>query len=300
MKSRPDLEWEQHRILTFIRENADPSGKVVIPVSGGLDSDVVARLCALAIGRERIRLFIAAQEGMEEKYLDNAKRLAEDIGVKLAVISLGSMNRKLIEALHAAAPCESFDPESLLDPARANVSLRTAILSSYQDKGYLVTSNSNRTEIELGFFLPFGDNLGHFKPIAHLYKSEVVMLAEHLGSRREVIEQPPSAGFWEGETDLEDLAYWLHYGGPIPGGTVFTEEDSRQVARLLSLLSQEKIDRCLIGLNEGRNDGQIAEETALPERIVSAVRALKKKAASGKNRPLLAALERTDSCSILS
>ena len=46
MKSRPALEWEQHRILAFIRENADPSGKVVIPVSGGLDSDVVARLCA--------------------------------------------------------------------------------------------------------------------------------------------------------------------------------------------------------------------------------------------------------------
>lgn len=294
MKIGFNSERELRRILIFIREVAEPSEKVVIPVSGGLDSDVVARLCAQALGKERIRLFIVAQEGMEKKYLDNAERLAKDIGVKIAVISLGTMNRQLINALHIAAPDERFDPESLLDPARANVSLRTAIISSYQEKGYLIAGNSNRTEIELGFFLPFGDNLGHFKPIAHLYKSEVRMLAEQLGSRREVIDQAPSAGFWEGETDLEDMAYWLYYGGPVPGGTVFTEEDNKQVMRLMSFLSQEKIDRCLMGLDGQKTDCQIAKETALPERIVSAVRVLKEQATVRKNRPLLVTLERME------
>ena len=292
MKTISEIEMEKERIINFIRDNASSAEKVVIPVSGGLDSDVVVRLCALALGRERIRLFIVKQEGMEEKYIVNAKNLAEDIQAKIAVISLGIMNRQLIEALHAAAPYEDFSPDSLLDPARANCSLRSAIISSYQDKGYLIVGNSNRTETELGFFLPFGDNLGHFKPIAHLYKSEVRLLAELLGCRREVIEQSPSAAFWEGETDLEDMAYWLYNGGPIPGGKTFTDQDDKNVMEIMSFLSQEKIDQCLICLNERKTDQQIADTVNLPKHIVSAIRTAKESAAKTKNRTLLVTLER--------
>lgn len=292
MKTKPELEKELERILSFIRLNVGATEKVVIPVSGGLDSDVVARLCAMAIGSERIRLFIVNQEGMEEKYLRNVRDLAEDLGAELAVISLRGMNRQLIEVLHSAAPRENFQPDDLLTVARANVSLRTAIISSYQDKGYLIAGNSNRSEIELGFFLPFGDNLGHFKPIAHLYKSEVQILAELVECRRAVIEQPPSAGLWEGETDMEDMSYWIYQKGPVPGGRVFSQEDERRVARIHALLSQERVDRCLIAFHEGRPNREIAQTVNLPEDCVASIRSVRDYAAKFKNRPLLVSLER--------
>lgn len=292
MKSMSEITYELERILTFIHQQTNSNQKIAIAVSGGLDSDVVARLCAKAVGTENIRLFTVVQEGLEKKYTQNAKHLAEDLGVHLAVIQLGNMNRTLIELLHNAAPDEDFQPNSLLDPARANCSLRTAIISTYQDKGYLIPSNSNRTEIEMGFFLPFGDNLGHFKPIAHLYKSEVKMLASLIGCRPEVIAQQPSAGFWEGETDIEDMAYWIYNKGPIPGGRIFTEEEDMIVKDIKSKLSQEKIDCCLISISEGKTDIIISEETGLPEYIVSVIRLTRAAASKTKNRPILVALER--------
>lgn len=292
MKSDEEIRRELPRITEFIRRYVLPGEQVVVPVSGGLDSDVVARLCALALGKERVRLFIVRQPHMEEKYLVNARKLAEDLDVPLAVVETGDMNRQLIAALQAADPEVGFDLDSLLDPARANCSLRSALISSYQDKGYLIAANSNRSEIELGFFMPFGDNLGHFKPISHLYKSEVKKLAVLLRSRDEVISQSPSAGFWEGESDLEDLAYWLYNGGPIPGGRTFTDEDDAAVERLKEQLSQERIDESLILLHESCGYEEIQKRTGLPASIAEALDWMIKRSARMKNRDLMMRLER--------
>lgn len=298
MKTLDEIRAELPRILSFIRDCAGETEQVVVPVSGGLDSDVVARLCVMALGAGRVRLFVVRQPGMEDKYLFNARTLAEDLRVRLAEISLGNMNRQLICALQQADPDVGFDVDSLLDPARANASLRTALISSYQDKGYLIAANTNRTEMELGFFLPFGDNLGHFKPIAHLYKSEVRMLAQLIGVQPNVISQPPSAGFWEGEEDLEDIAYWLHNQGPIKGGSVFTDDDDAQVEKIRSVLTQERVDLCVNGITEGKADDQIAQITGLPVSVVEAFRAVVNRSAVTKNRPLLQKLRSEASCCI--
>lgn len=292
MKTREEIRSELPRIITFIRSYVLPEEKVVVPVSGGLDSDVVARLCVMALGKDRVRLFAVNQQHMEDKYIRNVKALAEDLGVHLSIIELGNMNEQLITILQEADPEVGFNPESLLDPARANCSLRTALFSSYQDKGYLVAANSNRSEIELGFFMPFGDNLGHFKPISHLYKSEVKILAEYLSSREEVIRQSPSAGFWEEENDIEDIAYWLYNGGPIAGGKTFTDEDVTNVEEIMKVLSQEKIDACLIGLHEDISIEELSEKIALPHDIVAAIRKTVEQSGKLKRRPLMASLER--------
>lgn len=287
MKTLDEIRDDLPRILTFIRDYVGETAEVVVPVSGGLDSDVVARLCVLALGMDRVRLFVVIQPGMEEKYLINARNLAKDLNIRLAEISLGNMNRQIISALQQADPDVGFNPDSLLDPARANASLRTALISSYQDKGFLIAANTNRTERELGFFLPFGDNLGHFKPIAHLYKSEVRMLAKLIGVHADVISQPPSAGFWEGEEDLEDIAYWLYNQGPIRGGRTFTDDDDAQVERIRSVLTQERVDLCVNGIVSHRTDNEIATQTGLPLSVVEAFRSVVNCSAITKNRPLL-------------
>lgn len=292
MKTDNEIRLELPRIVRFIQEYVAPEEKVVIPVSGGLDSDVSARLCALALGKERIKLFIVRQPHMEEKFLNNAENLARDLGVGLCVVEMDGMNRQLILALQKADPGTGFDADSLLDPARANCSLRTALFSAYQDKGYLVVGNSNRSEIELGFFMPFGDNLGHFKPLAHLYKSEVVKLAALVGSRAEVIAQSPSAGFWEGENDLEDIAYWLYHGGPIPASKTFTAEDDAAVEALKRQISQEKLDSSLCLFHDGHPCAEIADKTGLPRPVVEALDRMVKRSAQIKNRELMAHLER--------
>lgn len=292
MKTKSDMVFELNRIEKFICSYVYADEKVVIPVSGGLDSDVVARLCHRVLGKERIHLFTVKQPSMEEKYLENVKNLGIDLGVSPAVLCPGDMNVQLIQILSAADPEIGFQPKALLDPARANCSLRTSFLSTYQDKGFLVASNSNLSEIQLGFYMPFGDNLGHFKPIAHLYKSEVRILAELLGTRREVIDQAPSAGFWEGEEDLEDLAFWLYYGGPIPAGTEFSDQDCKKVMEIKAELSQFQVDSCLELLSNHCSEAETAAKTGLRHEIVQAVRTTVDRSAKLKNRVLLAQLER--------
>ena len=231
MKSGSEIINNIPEILKFIKNYIYDDEIIVVPVSGGLDSDVTARLCKMAVGSDKLHLFIVKQSGMDEKYLKNAYDLAEDIESDLAVINLGDMNVKLIDALSRADKKIKFDINYILDTARAYCSLRSAIISSYQDKGCIIASNTNRTEKELGFFMPFGDNLGHIKPLEHLYKTEVKILASFVGTRQDVMEQAPSAAFWEDENDLEDIAYWIYNKAPVMCGRTFTEQETQAVTR---------------------------------------------------------------------
>lgn len=163
-----EIDAEHHRIVDFLRRNLgqDPA---VCAVSGGLDSDVSTRLVVEAIGRERVKLFIVEQDDFDARFLRNAASLASDLALQLITIDLRGMPLALIGAMRAADPAMSFRVDGVLDVGRAKCSLRTALLSTYQDRGYRVVGNSNRTEWLTGFYLPFGDGLAHVQPIIHLY-----------------------------------------------------------------------------------------------------------------------------------
>ena len=88
------------------------------------------------------------------------------------------------------------------------------------------------------FLLHFGDNLANFKPIEHLYKTDVIKIARLLNSRDEVINQSPSAGFWKNQEDLEDIAYWI-----INGIIEITKKAKKYKSRkILVSLREEEID----------------------------------------------------------
>lgn len=149
------METEIQRIVNFIREYMQDDEKVVIPVSGGIDSDVVARLCCRALGKERIKLFTVIDDNMERKFLINARNLAKDLEISLTEISLGKRNIELIQILEKAEKDKIFNSNSLLDSNKIKCSMRSTIISCYQDKGYIIAGCTNRTEYELGFFVTF-------------------------------------------------------------------------------------------------------------------------------------------------
>lgn len=282
---------EKQRIISFIRQYANDNEPVCVFVSGGLDSDVVARLCTEAVGKERVRLVFVLQDDMEEQYQKNAYQLAADLNVPIDKINLCGMNVELVKAAEQGNP-SLFCTDSLLDPNRAKCSLRTSLISSYQDKGFLIAGASNRTEMELGFFMPFGDNIAHFKPIAHLYKTQVVQLAGELHCRENVISQPPSAAFWIGQEDLTDLAYWMINHAPIMGkGRKFSDEDDKNMRLIRAELTQEAVDHALYAINNEYAAEAAAELSGLPLEYISALRDIVVMAKKWKNRPLLMCLE---------
>jgi NAD+ synthase len=282
---------EQDRIMRFIRQYANDGEPICILVSGGLDSDVTAHLCVKALGRERIRLVVVLQDEMEAPHKMNARHLAEDLRVPMDEIDLCGFNTQLIKAAEKGNP-SLFHSDSLLDPNRAKCSLRTFLISCYQDKGFLIAGTSNRTEVELGFFLPFGDNMAHFKPIAHLYKTQVFQLAQELGCSAKVLFQAPSAGFWAGQEDLTDLAYWIINRAPIMGtGRVFTDEDDKQMETIRATLTQKAVDLALYGIYHNLDLTDIIKMSGLSEYCVSALISITESSKKWKTRPLLQHLE---------
>jgi len=287
-----EIQEEVDRVIAMIRANVHQDERAFVLVSGGIDSDVTARLGVAALSAERVHLATIIQDDMEEQHLENARSLARDLNVSLAEIDLRGINLEVMYRLAAGDPDQDFEPRGLIDPARMKCSLRTAVLSSYQDRGYVVLGTSNQTESQLGFFLPFGDGIWHVGPIAHLYKTEVRLIGEKLGTSAVVQSQPPSAGFWKGETDQEDMGFWLVNRGPIQREREFTPEEDAQAAELSRRLNEREIDSLLLGLAGGEDIRNSAEAADLGGDLVDSLIAIVERSSRLKNRPLGVALKR--------
>jgi len=261
----PDwLANEIERIVGFLSSRIQPGQKAVLGLSGGIDSDVTARLAVRALGVERLKVFTVVQADMELRHLSNARKLATELGIPLVEIPLTGWAPALINMLMQTDPDEGFSNSAFLDVGRAKNSLRTVIYSTYHDRGYITLGTSNRTEVECGFFVRLGDGIWHLGPLAHLYKTQVYQLAEALGCDPEVIRQPASAGYWNGESDLEDIAYWLVNEKPVGAQRYFSPAEIELAQAIRSELTFDRIDRCLQAIAGGNRDtGAIAASSAL-------------------------------------
>lgn len=283
---------EIERATEFLRTGLAAERRAVLGISGGIDSDVTARLLVRAAGIERVRFFTVVQADMEDRHLHNARALAQDLGAPLVELPLASWAWGLIDLLAKADPLEGFSTAAFLDIGRAKNSLRSVVYSTYHDRGYITVGTSNRTETECGFFVRFGDGLWHLGPIAHLYKTQVFQLAEALGSAAEVIEQPASAGYWQGQSDLEDLGYWLVHGAPIGAQRSFAPAEIEAAARFHADLSFARLDAALAGIAAGVTDaGELAARSGLAPETAGRLRQLVSAAAAIKGYPVAQRLE---------
>ena len=86
-------------IINFINDYVNEDEKIVVAVSGGLDSDVVARLCVKAVGNNRVKIFMVLQDDMDERHIHNALKLAADLNMDLPFIDMRNLNTEIIERL---------------------------------------------------------------------------------------------------------------------------------------------------------------------------------------------------------
>ncbi len=279
------VQAEIERICRFIGHQAgdDP---VLVGVSGGIDSDVCARLCARSVGGSRLKLVVVLQADMDGAHASNAHELSEDLHVRLVTLRMVDEPQRLVSDLRSADPDLAISPDDLLDVGKSKNSLRTWVKSMYAEKGYLVVGTANRTELETGFYLPFGDGLAHIHPIGHLYKTQVRQVAKALSTRDAVMTQQPSAGYWRGETDLEDLAYWLHHGKPVSRSLQLADEELGVVSKIRRQLSFEAIDTALLLLHEHQHLPAVSEASGLDMDLIRMLSKLVQSAKTSKGRPL--------------
>lgn len=168
----------------------------VVGLSGGIDSAVVSGLCARALGAEHV-LGIIMPIHSNPADAPHGEEAARAWGIEYRTIDLGSAYDALVAALPAGS-----------DLAYANIKPRLRMITLYHHAntlGRMVVGTGNRSELMAGYYTKYGDGGTDLLPIAGLYKWQVRDLAREIGVPQAIIDKPPSAGLWLGQTDEEEM-----------------------------------------------------------------------------------------------
>lgn len=172
---------------------------VVIGLSGGIDSAVVCELAARALGPGQVQALLMPYRSSSPESVEHAGMMVSKLGIRSETIDISSA----VDAFISTVPAE----ERL---RRGNIMARTRMVYLYdisaRDRS-LVIGTSNKTELLLGYGTLFGDMASAINPVGDLYKTQLRGLAAHLGIPEPLLEKPPSADLWEGQSDEADLGF---------------------------------------------------------------------------------------------
>lgn len=206
-------------IVTWMKERvaASRTNGIVLGLSGGIDSAVVAGLAANAVpGRVAGVMMPCHSDPRDEA---DARLAAEHFGIPAIRVDLAPAFDALLPQLQQAvatlpdgqrpAPVTS-DTDLKGALPRANLKPRLRMASIYyvaNTLNYLVAGTGNRSELAIGYFTKYGDGGVDILPIGRLLKSQVRDVARELGVPQPVIDKPPSAGLWLGQTDEAEMGF---------------------------------------------------------------------------------------------
>ncbi len=190
------------RLLTgFIANEVRKVGfqRVVVGLSGGIDSALSAFLAARALGPENVTAIMMPYRTSSPESLADAQSVVDHLAV-------GS---KLIEITPMA---DAFIAQSNADTnkRKGNVMARTRMVVLYDQSealNALVLGTSNKTELLLGYGTLHGDMASAINPLGDLYKTQVWALSEALGVPDSIVNKPPTADLWVGQTDEGELGF---------------------------------------------------------------------------------------------
>lgn len=185
-------------ISDFIRSTLETAGfsKVVVNVSGGVDSAVAAALATQAVGRQHVIIAMMPYGDLGAQAVNDARLLVEALQIPQEQVFTFDIKR----------PVDTISEQTAdLEPTRlGNIMARVRMIYLFdlaKRLGALVCGTENRTEYYLGYFTRFGDEASDIEPIRGLYKTQVWDLARALNLPAQIIEKTPTADLWENQTD---------------------------------------------------------------------------------------------------
>lgn len=308
-----DPAAEVERIAGILREQVLGQLRrrgAVVGISGGIDSSVVASLCARTFGKEKVLGLFMPEHHSSGDALMLGRMLAKHLGIEAIVEDIApgleglGCYRHQEEAIRMVVPeygdgwkCKLVLP-SILESDRLNITrltvqspdgqistvnmplnayLQMVAATNYKQRvrkmteyyhadrlNYAVAGTPNRLEYDQGFFVKQGDGSADFKPIAHLYKTQVYQLAEYLGVPEEIRRRPPTTDTFSMPQTQEEFYFALPY---------------------------DRMDLCLYAVNNGVSANEVAPVVGITpaqvERVFKDIEAKRRAARYLHKRPLL-------------
>jgi NAD+ synthase len=290
-----DLERLSLKIEEFIREQVERFRKngVILGLSGGIDSSVVAFLAVRALGKGRVFGLIMPDKESSPQNIEDARLVARILGIKVKEIDitpilesigvyrlaparilknkellLGILNlyrrERGVRMLHSLGVLGLETPDKISQIATARMlpklRIRSLLLYYYGvQKNLLVCGTTNKTEYMLGHYDKYGDGACDIEPIRIFYKTEVFELAKFLGVPERIIKKPPT----------HDLF----------AGFILTDEE-------MMGMGFEVVDSILKGLEEGKSEEEISRELKIDLSIIEEVKRAVKNQEINRSMPL--------------
>jgi NAD+ synthase (glutamine-hydrolysing) len=243
------LEAEVYAALVMgLRDYVAKNGfrHVVLGLSGGIDSALVAAIAVDALGADRVTAVVMPSPYSTSGTQDDARALARDLGVDCLEFSIAPAMEAYTEIL--AETFAGSEPDITEENLQARI--RGNILMALSNKfGWLVLTTGNKSEMSVGYSTLYGDLAGGFAVIKDVFKTLVYRLSEHRGLPRSIIDRPPSAELRPDQRDEDSLPPYPILDRILEG---YVEQDLGREELILQRLPAEDVDRVirLVDLSE--------------------------------------------------
>lgn len=229
-------------IEDFIKTRVSEAGAkgVIIGLSGGIDSSVVATIAVRALGPKNVYTLFLPSKTTPNTDLNHIKSLCSQLKLDVEVINI----QKMIDIF--AEEMQKEEESSLLEWMNIKPRIRQTIFYFFANQlNYLVCGAGNKSELMVGYFTKYGDGAVDILPIGDVYKTHVFQLGEYLNIPEEIINKTPSAGLREGQSDEAEIG-----------------------------MSYSQLDSILFGLERFQTEADIAERLQIPLLEVKRVRSM--------------------------
>ena len=237
LKSKiPDqLEADYHAMTIALRDYCAKSGfgKVLLGLSGGVDSALVATIAADALGAENVRCIMLPSEYTSDESLTDAKDMAENLGCRYDYLPIAEGRAAITNTL--APLFEGTNPD--LTEENIQSRLRGLLLMAVSNKfGEMLLTTGNKSEVAVGYATIYGDMAGGYNPIKDLYKTRVFDICRWRNEQHRdwmrgpagavipanIIEKPPSAELRPDQKDSDSLPDYYVLDGIL---TILVDQD---------------------------------------------------------------------------
>lgn len=231
-----NIEVARQILTGFIKSEVNRMGftRAIINLSGGLDSALSCALAVEALGSENVLALRLPYRTSSPNSLEHAQLLIDQFQMPSETLDISDMVDPLIE----------HDPK-MSEKRKGNIMARVRMIAMYDQSEVfksLPIGTSNKTEILLGYTTMWGDMASALNPLGDLYKTQVRQLARALAIPDVIIDKPPSADLWVGQTDEGELGF-----------------------------TYEEVDKLLFLIVDQRYNAQECVEEGFDEKFVNAV-----------------------------
>ncbi|RMD47788.1 MAG: NAD+ synthase [Aquificota bacterium] len=228
--------------------------KVVIGLSGGIDSSLTACIAVDALGKENVKGVLMPSQYSSEESITDAKALAENLGIETFILPIKDLFNSYFEELKPIF--EGTKPGHAEENLQARI--RGNLLMALSNKfGWIVLATGNKSEMSVGYATLYGDMVGGFAVLKDVYKTKVYELAQYRNSISPVIPEsvltkPPSAELKPNQKDedellpypiLDEIIYLYVEEDLSPAEIIKMGFDSESVKKVIRMIDRNEYKR---------------------------------------------------------